>query len=277
MKDSAKLARTYANIIDRCENPANHAYIDYGGRGITVCDEWLESPIAFFRWCEDQHIDTGGLQLDRTDNSKGYSPDNCKFVTPKENMRNRRTTLRATAWGETKTLVEWSEDHRAASEIQYKTIWSRIGRGWTAEKAISKPVVVSVHKLMGRPPAPTVKGSHPQDPTIEAFGETKALWEWAQDARCRVGKKVLWKRINELGWTSEDAITKHPSPNNGIRYEGQTILYWSKQPGCEVSYNTLSRRLKDGQKLERAMKQQVVPRGRHLGNKYATIDKTKGD
>lgn len=261
MKELAKISRTYSGIIDRCYNPAHHAYKDYGGRGIVVCNEWTENPGAFFDWCKRQSVDTLGLQLDRVDNNKGYSPENCKFVTPKENMRNRRTTIRATAWGENKTLVEWSEDYRAASEIKYRTILDRMNRGWSMEDAISKSVRTFKNLPSGRPLAPPVKGSHPYDPTIEAFGETKALWEWAQDARCRVGKKVLWKRINELGWIPEDAISKHPSPNNGIRYEGYNILYWSKQPECEVSYNTLARRLKLGEALNTAMKQQTIARG----------------
>lgn len=269
MKELGKISRTYAGIIDRCYNPSHNSYEDYGGRGITVCKEWIESPGAFFDWCSEQNINTQGLQLDRTDNSKGYSPDNCKFVTPKDNMRNRRSTRRINAWGESKTMVEWTEDSRSTPGLQWKTLRDRVGRGWDAELAISKPVQ-GFSNRNGAALVPIVKGSHPQDPTINAFGESKALWEWAQDARCRVGKKVLWRRINELGWSPEDAIIKHASPNNGIRYEGQTILYWSKQPYCEVSYNTLSRRLKAGEPLNESMKKQSIPRGIHKGNTFAS-------
>ena len=76
----------------RCENNHNMEYNNYGGRGITVCDEWADTEEdikTFVKWSEE-HGYKRGLQLDRHDNDKGYSPDNCRWVTPSVNTFNRR-------------------------------------------------------------------------------------------------------------------------------------------------------------------------------------------
>jgi hypothetical protein len=79
----------YNGMRQRCCNPNSDAYKDYGGRGITICDEWLNNPESFFIWAEKN----GGrkeLQIDRIDNNGGYSPDNCRFVTCEINQQNKR-------------------------------------------------------------------------------------------------------------------------------------------------------------------------------------------
>lgn len=87
---------TYATMMKRCghwEGATELSLRDYRDRGITVCPEWRESPLAFGNWLL-AHGWRKGLQIDRIDNSKGYSPENCRVVTPKENSNNRRNTLR---------------------------------------------------------------------------------------------------------------------------------------------------------------------------------------
>lgn len=85
------LERTWGAMIQRCYNPNRHNYKNYGGRGISVCDEW-KTLSGFVDWALKSGW-TKGLQIDRIDNDKGYFPENCRWVTPLENARNRRKTI----------------------------------------------------------------------------------------------------------------------------------------------------------------------------------------
>lgn len=118
----------------RCTKPEHRAFPDYGGRGITVCDQWMNSVEAFF-------ADMGPKpspkhELDRIDNNKGYSPENCRWVLRTVNCRNRRSNRQITYRGQTKTIAEWSDD----LSIPRDTIAKRLSSGWSAEKALSTPV-----------------------------------------------------------------------------------------------------------------------------------------
>lgn len=76
-------------MLRRCYDPNNHNYHQYGARGIKVCKEWRESFDVFFAWAMENGYESG-LQIDRIDNEKGYSPENCHWVTSANNNRNRR-------------------------------------------------------------------------------------------------------------------------------------------------------------------------------------------
>ena len=112
-------------------------YKDYGGRGITVCDEWSDSYLVFKEWAVKSGYKEG-LEIDRKNNNKGYHPDNCRWVTHLKNMQNTRRNIFIDAFGETKCLNEWERDVR--SKVLRKSIIYRIDKlGWTPEQAITTP------------------------------------------------------------------------------------------------------------------------------------------
>lgn len=82
-----KLYNIWVAMKQRCYNENDANYERYGGRGISVCDEWKDDYVAFRSWCYT-HGYQQGLELDRENNDKGYSPDNCRFVTHRDNLLN---------------------------------------------------------------------------------------------------------------------------------------------------------------------------------------------
>jgi len=126
---------TWARMIQRCENPNDKPYKYYGGRGITVCEEWHNSAI-FIDWALANGWQKG-LTLDRIDNDGNYEPSNCHWVTRKEQARNRRSNRRITFNGKTQTLAQWAEE----LNIKDKILWNRINRyHWPIERALTEPV-----------------------------------------------------------------------------------------------------------------------------------------
>lgn len=80
-----------SGMKSRCYNKNSPAYKDYGGRGITICDEWLNDFNAFYEYISNlDHFNEQGRSLDRIDNNKGYSPDNVRWATAKEQAQNKR-------------------------------------------------------------------------------------------------------------------------------------------------------------------------------------------
>lgn len=86
---NTKLYAIWTMMKQRCYNPNNKNFKDYGGRGITVCEEWLNDVQAFYEWSMKNGYKEG-LTIDRIDNDKGYSPDNCRWTTMKVQRKNQR-------------------------------------------------------------------------------------------------------------------------------------------------------------------------------------------
>lgn len=136
-----KLYHIWETMRLRCTSPKNKKYYLYGARGIGVCDEWLNDFLSFREWSLS-HGYSEGLSLDRIDNSKGYSPDNCRWTTRKVQQRNRRCNRLITYNGETLTLVEWCDK----LGLSYKTIDNRLLKGWDEIKALTTPIISNKKK-----------------------------------------------------------------------------------------------------------------------------------
>lgn len=114
----------WQDMKERCYNPHNIRYDRYGKRGITVADEWKDDFSAFYAWAlQNGYADN--LTIDRIDNDKGYSPDNCRWSTMKEQSRNRSTNINIRIGNTTKTLTEWCE----IFSVDSKTVFARYYRG----------------------------------------------------------------------------------------------------------------------------------------------------
>lgn len=128
-----RLRHIWKHIRARCANRKQRDYKYYGGRGITVCQEWKIWE-NFKNWAITNGY-CNNLEIDRIDNEKGYCPENCRWTTSKINQRNKRTNRLIMAFGETKCLSEWLEDNRCA--VSPTTLRRHLDQGWLPEKAIT--------------------------------------------------------------------------------------------------------------------------------------------
>ena len=123
--------KSWANMLQRCTNPNNPAFADYGGRGITCCVRW--ETFAYF------YADMGdrppGLTLERIDNERGYEPGNCRWATRAEQNRNRRGRRLLTHNGETLRISEWAQ----RLGIAEPKLRERLDKGWPLELALTLP------------------------------------------------------------------------------------------------------------------------------------------
>jgi hypothetical protein len=184
------LYRVWIKIKDRLYNPNHEAYNNYGGNGVTMCEEWKNDATKFIKWA----LDNGwkpGMQIDKDiiPNKLGlpiriYSPEMCSVVTQKQNNRCTKYCVFIEYKGVKKTLIEWSEE----LNIDYATLHHRIfDFGYTIDEAFTLP--------------PKVKRKHKLH---EYNGEYKCLHEW-----CRIfniKKTTMFSRVREKGMTIEQAI-----------------------------------------------------------------------
>ena len=132
-KRHTKLYNAWCNMRRRCYETKNKHYSDYGARGITVCDEWKEF-IPFCEWSMKNGY-KDGLTLDRIDNDKGYSPDNCRWATAIVQANNRRNVHLITYKGETLSLKQWC----IKLGLNYSSIKRRYYNGWDITEMFEAP------------------------------------------------------------------------------------------------------------------------------------------
>lgn len=130
-----RLYSIWSNMLDRCTRPTIRSWDRYGGRGISVCDEWQDFA-AFRDWAMANGY-TDDLTLERVDNDGNYEPDNCTWIPRSQQSLNRSNVYPLEWGGESKPLSEWIKDPRAV--VSYHTAYGRVKRGWTVEKAVTTP------------------------------------------------------------------------------------------------------------------------------------------
>lgn len=167
----------WATMIQRCHNPNNPAYADYGGRGIAVCGSWLDSFQAFYR---DMGPRPGSeYSLDRRENDLGYSKDNCRWATAQEQAENRSSTRWVEYRGERITATGLGL--RSGNSVN--TILNRLARGDSPEQA-SRPV---------------------QGAKLYTYnGESLTLKQW--EVKVSVSRSTLFRRLQQ-GWPLGKALT----------------------------------------------------------------------
>ncbi len=126
--------KAWLHLRERCNNPKDPMYPNYGGRGIKVCKRWQNSFINFFN--DVGLAPSKKHSIDRIDNNQDYKPGNCKWSTSFEQARNRRNNRLFSFNGETKCLPEWAEIYGLKSRFLYKRV---VTNGWSIEKALTTP------------------------------------------------------------------------------------------------------------------------------------------
>jgi len=117
--------RTYYRMIDRCTNPRSARYLRYGGRGIVVCQRWMES---FENFYADMGHRPEGLSIERVDVNGNYEPGNCVWASQRAQSRNTSRTIRVSFQGKEQCLADWASE----TGTPYGTLYDRHARGLTA-------------------------------------------------------------------------------------------------------------------------------------------------
>jgi hypothetical protein len=123
---------SWSSMQTRCSNPNHPHYPKYGGRGIVVCKRWLD----FRNFLSDMGERPHGTSLDRIDTNGDYSPENCRWATPRQQGNNRSDNKIIEHGGESKTVAQWSRK----MHMKPDTLHRRLAKGWSAKRAIEQPV-----------------------------------------------------------------------------------------------------------------------------------------
>lgn len=200
-----RLYRILSGMKQRCRNPKCERYSDYGGRGLDVCPEW-EDTDNFIEWALSNGY-ADNLTIDRIDNNKGYSPDNCHWITLKEQNDNRRTGLGMFEYrGEKKTLLQWCSE----LSLSYDAMRSRIiDKGMPVDKAFETPLVTD-------------------NPSF-----TKMCKEHGMNPG------TVRSRVVDFGWDLEKALT---TPVTQRVSKHNTVSFHKTCPVCGKEYDTYSHR-----------------------------------
>ena len=129
-----RLYHIWIGMKERCLNPNSHAFKNYGGRGIHICNEWLNDFVEFYKWSIANGY-SDDLTIERIDVNGNYEPQNCTWISLSEQNKNKRNVIYITINGITKSITKWADD----SPVNLVTIYKRLQRGWDYETAITAP------------------------------------------------------------------------------------------------------------------------------------------
>jgi hypothetical protein len=122
-KAKTRLYRIYMGMKTRCYNPNHVHYNKYGGKGIFICNEWLENFMDFYNWAMENGYDDS-LSIDRRDNDEGYYPNNCQWSTEKEQQNNIKRNLYITIDNINKSVYEWAEEYKLDPKLISKRYYN---------------------------------------------------------------------------------------------------------------------------------------------------------
>ncbi len=181
--------KIWQGMRDRCANPKNKGYADYGGRGIRVCPAWDRSFEAFLAAVGPRP--SSAHSIDRIDNDRGYEPGNVRWATKREQNNNSRNCRIIERNGVKNTVQGWADQLGCRAAI----IYTRLHKGWSDEEALKPPFVRQRPKRASQ---------------RYAFqGESLTIPEWAK--RTGIPRNTLGLRI-KAGWTLERALTAPVRP-----------------------------------------------------------------
>lgn len=127
------LYEIWKSMKQRCSNPKNKDYPNYGGKGVSVCSEWLRSFVFFQKWALESGY-SKGLSIDRTNNNGNYCPENCRWVDWFVQANNRSNNHYIEVQGKKTTIAQLSRK----TGMSYSTVRTRVNLGWSMERIISE-------------------------------------------------------------------------------------------------------------------------------------------
>lgn len=137
-----RIFKIWQGIKQRCTNSNYDKYDNYGGRGISICNEWLDF-MVFYRWSNENGY-TNKLTIDRKNVNGNYEPSNCRWITNKEQQHNKRNNHIITFNNKTQTVTQWAEELGMVAN----TLITRILKyGWSTERALTTPVEKRTYKI----------------------------------------------------------------------------------------------------------------------------------
>lgn len=184
-KYGTRAYQAWLGMIQRCYTPTTKAFKNYGGRGITVCDEWRHNAAAFLTWAGEHPLP--GETIDRIDSNGHYSESNCRWADRTVQNNNTSRNRRVTSNGKTQTLTQWAHE----LGVHPNRFFSRLRRGWTIEELLSPEIWA--HK----------RHHNAKSKLLTLNGKTQTQRQWAIELH--IPQTTISNRLKR-GWSVEKAL-----------------------------------------------------------------------